>query len=384
MKNGTYRYNDIYMRDNPQYFSSLTAMRGIAALWVVFFHMDVIIFYRDLGSLIPHDQSGIITRGYLWVDFFFILSGFIITHVYGGLFAGQYNHRTIFHFIWARFSRIYPLHIFTLALLVLFSGIVPLLLPEVMDSSWYSYFDWAALPSNIMLTNAMNQHVYLSWNIVSWSIGAEWWTYVAGISLLTLLARKSVFASLLTIIIAASLLILMVYWYPGKSLDITFDYGFFRCLFEFAIGVGLYQLFQRGYAARWLKRDEIFLLIFLAIVAVFHWGLNDLWVIPLFGLMVLALGHNKSTVGRILNMPILSYLGKISYSVYLMHGVWFMVFWFLLPWVTSQSGIMALSGLNKIVYCSLFLALTIISAGFTYRYIEVKHRRYLRQKLQFI
>ena len=55
-----------------QYLSALTALRGIAALWVVVFHMDVIIFYRELGTLMPHTWSGLITKGYLWVDFFFL------------------------------------------------------------------------------------------------------------------------------------------------------------------------------------------------------------------------------------------------------------------------------------------------------------------------
>lgn len=75
---------------NP-YLPSLTALRGIAALWVVLFHMDVIVYYRDLGPLLPHEWSGLITQGYLWVDFFFILSGFIICHIYGSQFSGRFQ-----------------------------------------------------------------------------------------------------------------------------------------------------------------------------------------------------------------------------------------------------------------------------------------------------
>ncbi len=70
---------------------SLTSLRGIAAIWVVLFHIDVCIFYRGLGSILPKEGSGLIAQGYLWVDFFFILSGFIITHVYSHNFDRRWR-----------------------------------------------------------------------------------------------------------------------------------------------------------------------------------------------------------------------------------------------------------------------------------------------------
>ena len=57
-----------------KYIGSLTAMRGVAAVWVMLFHIDVSLFYRDMGALIPRNATGILSKGYLWVDFFFILS----------------------------------------------------------------------------------------------------------------------------------------------------------------------------------------------------------------------------------------------------------------------------------------------------------------------
>ncbi|PHZ85123.1 acyltransferase family protein [Paremcibacter congregatus] len=371
--------SDVATQSPPVYLTALTTMRGVAALWVVFFHMDVILFYRDFGHLMPLGDSGLVAKGYLWVDFFFLLSGFIIYHIYGGQFSRNVTGRTLVNFIWGRFSRIYPLHLFTLAVLIGFSSLLPLFLPSVVDDSWTLYFDTAALPSNLLLTNAMNQHSYLSWNIVSWSIGAEWWAYMGGMLLLVLLGRRSLVVTSGVMGLAAIFLVGLVYSRAEPTLDITFDRGFFRCLFDFTIGVGLYQFYRRSVAFAWLKKDTVFLGLFLAVVAHFHGNWHDLWIIPLFSMMILALAYNRDLVARCLAWTPLHYLGKISYSVYLMHGVWFMVFWFLLPlWASAP-----FSPLDRLHFGSAFLGLTLMSAALTYPLIEVRSRRYLRQKFTF-
>ena len=86
---------------------SLTALRGVAALLVVVYHFS--------GSFLPAldltYHSGIISKFYLWVDFFFLLSGFILVHVYGDRFSAAKTWPTVREFIFARLARIYPLHL---------------------------------------------------------------------------------------------------------------------------------------------------------------------------------------------------------------------------------------------------------------------------------
>jgi peptidoglycan/LPS O-acetylase OafA/YrhL len=62
---------------------------------------------------------------YLMVDFFFILSGFILCHVYGKYFAESVSRKEFKKFSIARFARVYPLHFATLCYLILF-----ILLPQ--------------------------------------------------------------------------------------------------------------------------------------------------------------------------------------------------------------------------------------------------------------
>ncbi len=102
------------MNNQNIYFSALTSMRGVAALGVVLFHSLAIL--PQVAQQVPALFS---TRGYLWVDFFFVLSGFVLTHSNGKKFAGSFTPVAYKSFIVARFARIYPAYIVVLALFVL-------------------------------------------------------------------------------------------------------------------------------------------------------------------------------------------------------------------------------------------------------------------------
>jgi peptidoglycan/LPS O-acetylase OafA/YrhL len=91
----------------------LTSFRGIAALWVVLYHYVVVYF----SQLNPSQYTHFVEKGYLAVDLFFMLSGFVLTHVYRRAFSeGIAKHYK--HFLLSRIARLYPLHIMVLLLFV--------------------------------------------------------------------------------------------------------------------------------------------------------------------------------------------------------------------------------------------------------------------------
>lgn len=364
--------------ENPvKYIHSLTPMRGVAALWVMLFHIDVSLFYRDYGALLPRTETGILSRGYLWVDFFFLLSGFVMAHVYSQQLLQTPRTQAIKQYLWARFARVYPLHLFTLVVLMVAVPLVASLYPAVVDGSWTTYFAWSAVPSNLLLTQSMNQHVYLSWNMVSWSIAAEWWTYVLAIPCIILMASLRLWFALVVAALSAALLVCLVYWLPSHNLDITFNYGFFRCLFEFNIGLMLYQLFKRNILRPVLASDWLAIVLLSLIALVFHSGWQDLLVIPVFSCLILALAYNRGRVETILNKPALQYLGDISYAIYMVHCLWFMVFWFAFPLLKNQWGVASISPVGKIIYVMVFAGLTLMSSHFVHRYVERPAQRKL-------
>ncbi len=94
----------------------LTPLRGMAALMVVLFHARLLLFPQWMESIAGHTQ--LIENGYLWVDLFFILSGLVLAHVYGEAFARTPRTISYGRFLWLRLTRVYPLYLVTLLLLV--------------------------------------------------------------------------------------------------------------------------------------------------------------------------------------------------------------------------------------------------------------------------
>src|SRR5258706_1708056 len=137
---------------------SHTALRGIAALLVVIFHFDA-----SLHPAIEIERYTLaFSSGHLWVDFFFILSGYILCHVYSEQpGTGRYQ---AFKFLWARFARIFPLHLATLFFLVVFQLAISIITHrESRIGGWDTF--WLNL-LNIHAWGVLDQY---DWNFPSWS-----------------------------------------------------------------------------------------------------------------------------------------------------------------------------------------------------------------------
>src|SRR5258708_34488770 len=100
-----------YPSSAAQYVPALTGIRALAALLVLGMHTEQNV-PAGLDSLLPF-----FARGYLGVDFFFVLSGFIITHVYFASLASP-SRSAVQIFLWHRLIRLYPCPITVLAALV--------------------------------------------------------------------------------------------------------------------------------------------------------------------------------------------------------------------------------------------------------------------------
>src|SRR6476620_1065253 len=166
---------------------SHTGLRGIAALLVVGYHQQFVPGFKF--GFEPH----IFTRSYLMVDLFFILSGFIMCYVYGA----QPNARQFWH---ARFARIYPLHLFCLAYLTLFTlGTTLLLTKTGHDPQPFGPLgDWIR---QLLLLNAWH-HQANAWNVPSWSISAEAFAYLL-FPAITVIRLRHAFACNLALLVSA-------------------------------------------------------------------------------------------------------------------------------------------------------------------------------------
>src|SRR6201989_328450 len=150
---------------NDQFITNLTPIRGIAALLVVIFHFEIV-----LVLFLPRDTSKFFSKCYLMVDLFFIMSGFIIYHVYGKFFKHTIETKTFNKYIRARLARVYPLHIFTL--------ILTLILVVSAHFKWDEFFNLQSIPTHMLMLQSFGLHSIYTWNVPAWSISAEFAAYI--------------------------------------------------------------------------------------------------------------------------------------------------------------------------------------------------------------
>ncbi|WP_394691317.1 acyltransferase family protein [Hoeflea sp.] len=107
------------------------------------------------------------------LDMFFIMSGFLIFEHYGAM---QNDRDHYVRFLIKRLARLYPLHLATLSVFVLFAIAIHagFLSSQVADSR----YNLMALPSNLLLLQAWGVNSELTFNYVSWSLSGEWFAYL--------------------------------------------------------------------------------------------------------------------------------------------------------------------------------------------------------------
>ncbi|HVZ29072.1 MAG TPA: acyltransferase [Asticcacaulis sp.] len=291
----------------------LTSLRFFAALWVVVFT------YVHEVSL-PF-TSGFIDKGYLGVDLFFILSGFILSYVYLEAFGeGRFDYGK---FIVHRLARIYPLHLATLGftlLLILAAAIKGVTLDANVGN-------WAALPAHLTLTQAWGFAPTASFNHASWSISAEWLAYLS-FPLVAMAAwplrTRPVYALLLAIVLVVAIHMLFAAFVGFPLTHATFQWGALRIVPCFLFGSALYLAWRAGAVRN--RRIALFgtllgMLIVFAAASASHGGnmIDTLIVIALGFTLLSVAGLNPDGV---MGNRALVYLGEISFATYMIYVPW--------------------------------------------------------------
>lgn len=216
-------------------YVALDALRGICALLVVVFHIEII---GGVHSGIFHG-SKLIEHSFLFVDFFFVLSGFVLTHAYLPKIGGRDD---VAAFVIRRFGRVYPLHVLFLALFIVFE-LAKLYAISTGLSGRYPPFTGATSPfaalTNLTLVQALGIHDHATWNQPAWSISAEFCVYVI-FAFCALLTRSSKRLFVLVSLVLAAVGALVVLLFSKYYIDTIYDYAIFRCLYGFFVGAVAY------------------------------------------------------------------------------------------------------------------------------------------------
>jgi peptidoglycan/LPS O-acetylase OafA/YrhL len=313
------------MSDKPAEIRALAGARAFPPLLLVMFHFSEGHGYRHFWPL-----DYLAARGYLWVEFFFCLSGFILTHVYGGRRERLFTRAGYGDFLKARLARLYPLHLFML-LTVLTVLIVTRSLgylghyPSIFDLKYHQDVSVKGFLLSLVLMHGWNLMDRLTWNGVSWFVSVEWALCLLFPIFLWLANGKIWRGFALIAAGVAGLVALDLTAGAHIGLDITYHNGVLRGLSDFSVGVGLAVLYRA-----WKPRDTLpgwaHSLIQLAVAGALFYALyNTGWshtpmdiftVLPMLAL-VLALSFDRGVIAWLLQTRLPQTLGGWSYAVYI-------------------------------------------------------------------
>jgi peptidoglycan/LPS O-acetylase OafA/YrhL len=283
----------------------------LAAWWVVVFH-----FREALPPQAPAFLHSFASYGYLAVDLFFILSGFVIARSYSHHFSRSIEIKTVCVFYGFRLARIYPLHFFVLLLFLINPIALTLFANSGMPPDGYElnyYIMSIFLIQNWGWTND------IQWNIPAWSISTEWFAYLI-FPLIAIVATRFIknAATALASALALLLILALVTAITGGGLGGNIpQYGLLRCLLEFGVGVALCRL-HLAYPAQPATARLAFYCAITCFAALAI--MPDYTVIPLgFSCLIYAITTNSIFFSALLQNRFLEWIGLISYSTYLIH-----------------------------------------------------------------
>lgn len=294
--------------DGGDRYAVLDSWRGIAACMVLLFHLSMP--RGHVWNMAPVQGS------WLFVDFFFVLSGFVISASYGERMRDGFP---IGRFMWLRLGRLYPLHVTVLLAFAAWEALA-VAVPGLLDRAPFS----GPHPPEGLLLSLVFLQIFLPnevvWNGPAWSIAAEFWTYLIA-ALLFAFARRLLWP-LVGVAILGSAVLLANHEYLREIRDLAV----FRSFYGFGFGMIAFALFRqwRG-GLRWpfwlATCVELAMvaggLVFLSLTIAVGW--STMLASPAFAVGLILFAFQAGAVSRLLLTAPFRLLGVLSYSIYLTH-----------------------------------------------------------------
>jgi peptidoglycan/LPS O-acetylase OafA/YrhL len=343
-----------------QHYELLDGLRGIAALVVVIFHFTEYLY--------PDYHLNPFGHGFLAVDFFFCLSGFVIAYAYDDR-AGKISYRDFFV---KRLIRLHPMVVLGSVLGLLWYLFVPFSAhPEPLS---YSMLALIFLMSLLMIPGAPFPNRWgnlMPLNSPAWSLFTE---YVANIFYILVLWRLP--RRWLTIIFILSTVIIIYNAFHvgnlmgGWSLG-TIDEGLYRIFFSFMAGIMIHR-FKLIIHSK-LGFISLSILLVAGLVMPFPtWDwLAELLVVMIAWPLIISLGAG-ATISEGMR-KFCSFLGRLSYPLYMTHYMVMFTFGYYYPQYPVK-GFQLWSAIG---------IMTALLAGFAYlvlKYFDEPVRAYLTKK----
>ena len=294
---------------------ALTGLRGVAAVLVILDH-----YWQGIQPTNP--AKAVLAHGYLAVDLFFVLSGFVMTLNYASFFHPGFSVSAFRLFLSRRIARVYPLY--------LVCTLVAFLLILVGQLGWIQIQSlWTALPLNLLMIQAWG--FGNSFDGPCWSISAEWAAYLFFPASLWLAFQGGKLRTGVTVLVSAACVLFLCVSHPMIMKEETyalleyhasrFAIPVLRCIPEFLLGVAVARIYVRREGLRFIGLRYATAATCALVLLLMGTLYTDFLVVMLFPVLVLLLAVADSLPARILGGRVCHHLGLISYSLYLVHDL---------------------------------------------------------------
>jgi peptidoglycan/LPS O-acetylase OafA/YrhL len=297
------------MRQNRE-IVALTGLRGVAAVFVAMYH-----FGRHITDPKLHWA---LHKGYLSVDIFFVLSGFVMATTYHHLFSQKISLRNYGYFLWLRIARIWPLYLLAVVMawvLLVAAGASP---PAgTLAANLFMVQGWGIGPSI---------------NPPMWSVSVEFVAYLLFPWLFAVIAKSPrgglfLIAVLCVVGVAIAANIgahngagrmgLLDLYDPQTALPVI------RCVMGFSLGVLVWRLSRFERLSNIVSNSRFGLACVAILLVLFAVNANDLLIYVFFPVLVLSIARDEGIVARFLGARAIHFLGILSFAIYAMQSPYY-------------------------------------------------------------
>jgi peptidoglycan/LPS O-acetylase OafA/YrhL len=348
----------------------LTSLRFLAAFAVVLSHLTFLAANPD--TVAANVYTNFFSQGFCGVSFFYVLSGFIISHAYQAKLLSGATSRL--EYMLLRVARIAPMHLLLALLFLTWVAVIKRAEPEPL--TWF-------LNLTLLQSWSTDPNTYYSLNAPSWSLSNEMFFYLAFIFLVTLSTRSLACIAA----VSATTLIGLATWFVRQPdmLPIT-EWVFYvnpvTRLLEFIVGMLMFRARQADVLHSFAStKSEVALLasipvlmfglVILGVPLPFRWQLAYL---PAMALTVLVFSYGQGSVSRLLRNRTAVLLGQASFSLYLLHR----------PLITfaHQASEKFLDSRYDVPLAVTLVVVSVIGSLFAFRLIEQPIHAKLRSAIQ--
>ncbi len=350
------------------HIKSHTGLRGFLALSVTALHLNIDLAFPQFQTLGMFGWF----NGALCVDLFFLLSGFILSVIYDD----KLDKSSSRNYVVARVARIFPLH--TVCLLLVFVMYIIGSWLGVSIGNDYAMKDFFV---QLLLIHEWYPLSVNQWIKTSWSVSFEWLAYLLCFPVFSKLSQHFKFCNFsnTSLLCLATLFMLICFstyicHYEYNLSRMTGIPGVVRSFSGFISGCFLAKAFCNKSVKLSPKWDNLFFLFIIG-SCILKELLSPYFILIAYviaPLWVLHLAYDRDSITvKLLSSRVMVFLGLISYSLYLIHPIVGKIFYGLHTKLPEINGFWIVVAL---------LSVTLLSSFFSYKFLEIPSRNYLRKK----